>query len=289
MPFKFHFLSFRLTSQIGLLIVLLANLCSPALGMDKPEEKGIKLTPKTFYFQGGACLTRYEDHIEFAHGIHPENGTVLIEEGEELEVDVREVGGTFPLHVAIDQSPENFIAALERTGLFTKEDNEQRKLGANWTKVYSTKSEGGLEGALIKHTPMGFQIRGQMFHVYGCVVPQIETNCFHLRKPPILHYLQTEAQFTQALIDSEVYDPAAEEAQRQASPWTKKFIITDGTVIERTPTYINIANDIGEETFRGWTSEDWQGMYLPTPLVLTLSQTEREFTTALQKCGLLPD
>jgi hypothetical protein len=241
----------------------------------------------TFYFNNGSCIRKHKNYLEFAHGIDPENGTVLIEEGAEFFVDVREVGGKDALHVSIDQSPEEFIAALERTELFTQEDHEARKLGAHWTRVYSTRADGEFGGALIKHTPMYFQIRGQKFHTYGYPLPDMEANCFKLSKPPVLHYLQTEELFTQALIESGAYDPTDEETKRKASPWTKKFVLTDGTVIKRTPTYIDIADESAEETVRGWESQDWRGALLLTPLILNLSQTEEEFGKALQVCGLL--
>lgn len=94
---------------------------------------------------------------------------------------------------------------------------------------------------------------------------------------------QTEEEFTGALIDSGIYDPAEEAAKTALSPWIKSFQTKFFADIRRTPTFI----EFGDNICIGGEITCVDGFILERPCVVNLLQTEEEFTAALKISGLI--
>lgn len=230
------------------------------------EFDGISFFPNSVDY---GCITKYPEKIEFnSHEQRTMNQGIRITIPDSLE----------PLVVSINQNENEFLTALEKTGLFDKEESKRKFKRANWTRVYSLNKELGL--GIIRHTPRYIQIGGDKTQ-YTAISKTL--NSFPLKESLRLSIFQTEEEFTESLIKSGIYDLELESKITENS-WTKSFMTFLGVSISRYPTYIQMKDYVFTAT-----GDDFKinGIKLPAPLLLNLQQTEEEFEKALIKSGIM--
>ena len=229
-----------------------------------------------FYFTDGSYVKRSFTTIIFRNGPNSLHA-------EALSIPTGHVGGLGDLNISIDQSREEFIQSLLHTGLYNNEENDRRKLLANWTRVYSTV----IDDFIIVHTPEYVQIGGDRVQ-YENVSKMI--NDFVLTHPLDINVFQSEEVFTKALLESGLYDPEVERIKESRNSWTHVFHTKVYATITRAPLYIKLEDMANIEARYTACFRDVLRVghiVCANPLNLNLFQSKEEFESALLEAGLL--